>query len=76
MSDAVKPDAIDRALIVATQGGLPLVARPYQVVNSLPLPSLHALVLREMPGRYSRRTSNGLQPRGILVILKMKLMNQ
>jgi DNA-binding Lrp family transcriptional regulator len=25
-------DAIDRALIVATQGGLPLVARPYQAI--------------------------------------------
>lgn len=26
-------DAIDRALIVATQGGLPLVARPYQAIG-------------------------------------------
>lgn len=26
-------DAIDRALIVATQGGLPLVARPYQEIG-------------------------------------------
>jgi len=26
-------DEIDRALIVATQGGLPLVARPYQVIG-------------------------------------------
>ena len=26
-------DAIDRALIVATQGGLPLVARPYEAVG-------------------------------------------
>jgi siroheme decarboxylase len=26
-------DAIDRALIVTTQGGLPLVARPYQVIG-------------------------------------------
>ena len=25
-------DDIDRALIVATQGGLPLVARPYQLI--------------------------------------------
>ena len=33
MSDAAKLDAIDRALIVATQGGLPLVARPYHVVG-------------------------------------------
>ena len=33
MSDAAKLDAIDRALIVATQGGLPLVARPYQLVG-------------------------------------------
>lgn len=27
-------DAIDRALIVATQGGLPLVARPYEAVGA------------------------------------------
>lgn len=33
MSDAAKLDAIDRAVIVATQGGLPLVARPYQLVG-------------------------------------------
>ena len=33
MSDAAKLDAIDRALIVATQSGLPLVARPYQLVG-------------------------------------------
>ncbi|MEO8599593.1 MAG: Lrp/AsnC family transcriptional regulator, partial [bacterium] len=25
-------DAVDRAIIVATQGGLPLVARPYHVI--------------------------------------------
>ena len=29
----MKLDAIDRALIVATQGGLPLVARPYQAIG-------------------------------------------
>jgi len=33
MSDAAKLDAIDRALIVATQGGLPLAARPYRLVG-------------------------------------------
>jgi|APTNR8051073442_1049403.scaffolds.fasta_scaffold35504_2 DNA-binding Lrp family transcriptional regulator len=33
MSDAPKLDAIDRALIVATQGGLPLAARPYRLVG-------------------------------------------
>ncbi|MGA9394704.1 MAG: AsnC family transcriptional regulator [Azonexus sp.] len=33
MSDGPKLDAIDRALIVATQGGLPLVARPYQRIG-------------------------------------------
>ncbi len=33
MNSPVKLDAIDRALIVATQGGLPLVARPYQVIG-------------------------------------------
>jgi DNA-binding Lrp family transcriptional regulator len=33
MNGAVKLDAVDRALIVATQGGLPLVARPYHVVG-------------------------------------------
>ena len=33
MNSPVKLDAIDRALIVATQGGLPLVARPYHVVG-------------------------------------------
>ena len=33
MSDFPKLDATDRALIVATQGGLPLVARPYQAIG-------------------------------------------
>ena len=33
MKDSLQLDAIDRALIVATQGGLPLVARPYQVIG-------------------------------------------
>ncbi len=33
MNGAAKLDAVDRALIVATQGGLPLVARPYHVVG-------------------------------------------
>ncbi|WP_153145778.1 AsnC family transcriptional regulator [Dechloromonas sp. H13] len=33
MKDALRLDAIDRALIVATQGGLPLVARPYQAIG-------------------------------------------
>ena len=33
MSDFPKFDATDRALIVATQGGLPLVARPYQAIG-------------------------------------------
>lgn len=33
MNGAVKLDAVDRALIVATQGGLPLVSRPYHVVG-------------------------------------------
>jgi DNA-binding Lrp family transcriptional regulator len=33
MNGVVKLDAVDRALIVATQGGLPLVARPYHVVG-------------------------------------------
>ena len=33
MNHPFKLDAIDRALIVATQGGLPLVARPYQVIG-------------------------------------------
>ena len=33
MSSLPKLDEIDRALIVATQGGLPLVARPYQAVG-------------------------------------------
>ena len=33
MNSSVKLDAIDRALIVATQGGLPLVARPYQAIG-------------------------------------------
>jgi siroheme decarboxylase len=33
MNRPVKLDAIDRALIVATQGGLPLVARPYQAIG-------------------------------------------
>ena len=33
MKSPVKLDAIDRALIVATQGGLPLVARPYQAIG-------------------------------------------
>lgn len=33
MSGAPNLDAIDRALIVATQGGLPLVARPYELIG-------------------------------------------
>ena len=33
MKDSLQLDAIDRALIVATQGGLPLVARPYQAIG-------------------------------------------
>ena len=33
MNSPLKLDAIDRALIVATQGGLPLVARPYQAIG-------------------------------------------
>ena len=33
MNGAAKLDAVDRALIVATQGGLPLLARPYHVVG-------------------------------------------
>ena len=33
MKDSLRLDAIDRALIVATQGGLPLVARPYDVIG-------------------------------------------
>jgi DNA-binding Lrp family transcriptional regulator len=33
MNVQVQLDAVDRALIVATQGGLPLVARPYQVIG-------------------------------------------
>ncbi|HQU79148.1 MAG TPA: AsnC family transcriptional regulator [Azonexus sp.] len=33
MSNPLKLDDIDRALIVATQGGLPFVARPYQVIG-------------------------------------------
>jgi DNA-binding Lrp family transcriptional regulator len=33
MSGAPLLDAVDRALIVATQGGLPLVARPYEVLG-------------------------------------------
>ncbi len=30
---SLRLDAIDRALIVATQGGLPLVARPYEAIG-------------------------------------------
>ncbi len=33
MSSPPKLDEVDRALIVATQGGLPLVARPYQAIG-------------------------------------------
>lgn len=33
MNQPFQLDAIDRALIVATQGGLPLVARPYQAIG-------------------------------------------
>jgi DNA-binding Lrp family transcriptional regulator len=33
MNVQVQLDAVDRALIVATQGGLPLVARPYQAIG-------------------------------------------
>jgi DNA-binding Lrp family transcriptional regulator len=33
MSEAPGLDAVDRALIVATQGGLPLVARPYELLG-------------------------------------------
>jgi DNA-binding Lrp family transcriptional regulator len=33
MKDLPKLDVTDRALIVATQGGLPLVARPYQAIG-------------------------------------------
>lgn len=33
MNSPLKLDAIDRALIVATQGGLPLVACPYQAIG-------------------------------------------
>jgi DNA-binding Lrp family transcriptional regulator len=33
MNAQVQLDAVDRALIVATQGGLPLVARPYQAIG-------------------------------------------
>ena len=33
MSGAPLLDAVDRALIVATQGGLPLVARPYEAIG-------------------------------------------
>lgn len=40
-------DAIDRALIVATQGGLPLVARPYQELGE-PLGISADEVLRRM----------------------------
>ena len=34
MSDSPSLDGIDRALIVATQGGLPLVARPYEQIGA------------------------------------------
>ncbi|MGB4912528.1 MAG: Lrp/AsnC family transcriptional regulator [Candidatus Dechloromonas phosphoritropha] len=34
MSDNPSLDALDRALIVATQGGLPLVARPYEQIGA------------------------------------------
>lgn len=36
MPEAIKPelDSLDRRLIVATQGGLPRVARPYDVIGS------------------------------------------
>ena len=33
MNSPLKLDAIDRALIVATQGGLPLVAWPYELIG-------------------------------------------
>jgi siroheme decarboxylase len=33
MTGAPVLDAVDRALIVATQGGLPLVARPYELIG-------------------------------------------
>ena len=33
MSGAPPLDAVDRALIVAIQGGLPLVARPYELIG-------------------------------------------
>ncbi len=33
MSSLQKLDEVDRALIVATQGGLPLVSRPYQAIG-------------------------------------------
>ena len=28
------PDSVDRAIVVATQGGLPLVSRPYHAVGA------------------------------------------
>lgn len=45
-------DAIDRAIIVATQGGLPLVARPYHVIaESLQLNPEDVMVrMRRMQG--------------------------
>ena len=33
MKNSLQLDATDRALIVATQGGLPLVAQPYEVIG-------------------------------------------
>lgn len=33
MNASLRLDTIDRALIVATQGGLPLVARPYEAIG-------------------------------------------
>ena len=33
MSSLQKLDEVDRALVVATQGGLPLVSRPYQAIG-------------------------------------------
>ncbi|MEN9356894.1 MAG: Protein nirH, partial [Pseudomonadota bacterium] len=35
MSKVYEIDAVDRALIKATQGGLPLVARPYDEIGAM-----------------------------------------
>ena len=53
-------DAFDRALIAATQGGLPLVARPYEAVGAMLGASGE-----QVRARLTQMLEHGLQADGI-----------